>query len=129
MPHPLPQTPEQWLNEINLAYKDAKKTKLFALLTGTWLTNADLFHVAPLVCMKFRGMNMKDEGLRKRVVEGTLATYVANTGPDAPDRGLDTNVKLAFALCYMSAHYVLDLVDEDQAQNILSYCEEHLSGS
>ena len=128
MAYPQPQTPEQWLNEINLAYKDAKKTKPFALLTGTWLTNADLFQLAPLVCMKFRGVNMKDEGLRKRVVEGTLATYVANTAPDAPDRGLDANAKLAFALCYVGAHYVLDLVDEDQAQTILSYCEEHLAG-
>ena len=128
MPNPLPQTPEQWLKEIDLAYKDAKKAKPFALLTGTWLTNAKLFHLAPLVCMKFRGMDMKDESLRKRVVEGALATYVANTGSDAPDRGLDANVKLAFALCYVTAHYVLDLVDEDQAQTILSYCEEHLEG-
>ncbi len=33
---------------------------------------------------------------------------------------------LAFAVCYVTAHLALDLVDEKQAEAILNYCEEHL---
>ncbi len=35
-------------------------------------------------------------------------------------------VMLAFVLCYVTAHLALDLVDEQQAEAILIYCEEHL---
>ena len=33
---------------------------------------------------------------------------------------------LAFAVCYVTAHLALDLVDENQAEAILNYCEERL---
>jgi hypothetical protein len=56
---PLPKTPDEWLSEIELAYKDAGKTKPFALLRGQWLTNAKLFHLAPVVALKFRGRRTK----------------------------------------------------------------------
>lgn len=53
MARPLPNTPDQWLKEILLAWKDARETKPFAHLTGTTLTDAKMFHLAPL----FRGHN------------------------------------------------------------------------
>ena len=31
---------------------------------------------------------------------------------------------LAFVLCYVAAHLALDLLDEQQAEEILIYCEE-----
>ena len=126
MVRPLPQTLDQWFREIEIAHKDARRTKPFALLTGQRLTNAKLFHLAPLVCMKFRGLDVKDEELRNRVVEGALTNYVANTGPDAPVQDLESKPMLAFALCYVAAHYVLDLLDEKQTEAILCYCEERL---
>lgn len=58
MARPLPKTPDQWLKEILLAIKDAKEAKPFARLTRTKLTDADLFHLAPLVCLKFRGRKL-----------------------------------------------------------------------
>ena len=119
----LPKNRDEWLREIKVAYEDGRKTKPFALLTGQWLTNAKLFHLAPLICMKFRGLDVRDEKLRKRVIEGALANYVANT----ESQGLDANPKLAFAVCYVAAHYVLDLLDEQQAEEVLCYCEEHFS--
>jgi hypothetical protein len=55
MARPLQKTPGQWLKEILLAWKDARGTKPFARLTGMKLTDADLFQLAPLACLKFRG--------------------------------------------------------------------------
>jgi len=126
MARTLPQTPDEWLQEIQSAFQDARETKRFAALTGTKLTNADLFQLAPLVCLKFRGRKLTGKE-QERVVKGALATYVANTGPKAAAKGLEAKPKLAFALCYVAAHLVLDLVDEKHASQILGYCEEHLT--
>ena len=115
----LPKTPDQWLKEILLALKDAREAKPFARLTGTKLTDADLFHLAPLVCQKFRGRKLAGAEA-DRVTKGALANYVVNT-----EKGLTSNPKLAFALCYVAAHLILDLVDEQTAAEILGYCEEH----
>jgi len=122
---PLPKTPDQWLKEILLGMKDARETKPFARLTGTTLTDADLFHLAPLVCLKFRGRKLAGAEA-DRVTKGALANYVVNTGPDAAVQGLESKPQLAFALCYVAAHLVLDLVDEQTAAEIMGYCEEQL---
>jgi hypothetical protein len=33
---------------------------------------------------------------------------------------------MAFALCYITSHLCLDLIDEQKAEAVLNYCEEHL---
>ena len=55
MKRPLPTTTEEWLKEIGLAMSDASETKPFGILTGSPITDANLFHLAPLVALKFRG--------------------------------------------------------------------------
>ena len=127
MARPLPNTPDQWLKEILLALKDAREAKPFARLTGTSLTDADLFHLAPLVCLKFRGRKLAGAEA-DRVTKGALANYVVNTGQDAAVQGLESKPHLAFALCYVAAHLILDLVDEQTAAEIMGYCEEQLEG-
>ncbi len=124
---PMPEALNEWIDDINLAIMDAKETKPFGLLTGHPITKANLFHLAPMVCMKFRGFDFRDEKLRTKVVEGALATYVANSDPDGNDCHLEARPLMAFALCYVAAHYVLDLVDETEAQSILEAYEKHLS--
>jgi len=121
-----PGTPTEWLDEINLAVADAREAKPFGLLTGQRVTDANLFHLAPLVCMKFRGLDHRDEELRKKVTEGALANYVANSDPDGIDHGLDQRPLLAFAMCYIAAHYVLDRIDEEQATAVLDHCDENM---
>jgi len=121
-----PTTPDDWLEEIKLAIADARKTKPFGLLTGQLIKTSNLFHLAPLVCMKFRGVDFRNEELRKKVTEGALANYVANSDPDGIDHGLEQRPLLAFAMCYIAAHYVLDLIDEEQATVALDYCEENM---
>ncbi len=121
-----PTTPDEWLDEIRLAIADARKTRPFGWLTGKRITDANLFHLAPLVCMKFRGLDHRDEQLRRKVTEGALANYVANSDPDGIDHGLESRRLVAFAVCYVAAHYVLDLIDEQKAEAILTNCEDHL---
>ena len=125
MKHRLPRTPAKWLEEIKLAIADARDAKPFDRLTGEPLTDANLFHLAPLVCLKFRGRKLKGPEA-KRVTKTALANYVVNSDPDGIDHGLKQRPILAFCLCYVAAHLALDLVDEQQAEAILNYCEEHL---
>ena len=58
MARPLPRTPDQWRKEIRLAWKDAGEAKPFGPLTGMKITDANLFHLAPVVCLKFRGRRL-----------------------------------------------------------------------
>ena len=122
----LPTTPDEWLSEIRLAIADARETGPFGDLIGQSITDANLFHLAPLVCLKFRGLDHRDEKLRKKVTEGALANYVANSDPDGIDDGLEQRPLLAFAMCYIAAHYVLDLIDEEQATVALECCDEEM---
>ena len=89
------------------------------------VTDANLFHLAPLVCLKFRGRKLVGREA-DRVTETALANYVVNSDPEGVDHGLESKPLLAFAVCYVTAHLALDLVDEKQAEAILNYCEEHL---
>jgi hypothetical protein len=121
----LPQTPVEWFQEIHAAIVDARKTKPFGILRGHLITDKTLFHLAPLVCLKFRGRKTKGAEA-DRVIETALANYVANSNPDGVDHGLISRPMLAFAVCYVGAHLALDLLNEQEAETILNYCEEHL---
>ena len=125
MKRSLPHSREGWLLEIRLAIKDARETEPFSTLTGGRITDANLFHLAPLVCLKFRGKKLIGREA-DRVTETALANYVVNSDPDGVDHGLETKPLLAFAVCYVTAHLALDLVDEQKAETILNFCEEHL---
>ena len=124
MKRPLPRTPAEWLKEIKLAIADAADAKPFGPLAGTEVTDATLFHLAPLVCLKFRGQKLKGRNA-DRVIKVALANYIANSDLGI-DHGLDQSAVMAFTLCYVAAHLALDLLDEQQADAILTYCENHL---
>ena len=126
MKQSMPKSPEEWLEEIRRAIADARKSKPFGLLVGQRITDTKLFHLAPLVCMKFRGLDHRDERLRRNVTEGALANYVANSASDGIDHGLESRPLLAFAVCYVTAHYVLDLIDDGEAEAVLDYCDEQM---
>ena len=120
----LPCTPAQWLAEIRLAIADASEAKLFSPPEDT-VTDDNLFHLAPLVCLKFRGRK-RDGAEASRVTEVALANHVANSTGEATGHGVNEKPMLAFAVCYVAAHLALDLLDEQQADAILAYCENHL---
>jgi hypothetical protein len=126
MKRPLPRTPAQWLKEIRLAIADAAEAAPFGPIVGTEITPANLFHLAPVVCLKFRGKKLEGREA-DRVTKVALANYVANSDPEGVDHGLEQQPSMAFTLCYVAAHLALDLVDEQEAETILTYCEEHLA--
>jgi hypothetical protein len=125
MKRPLPTAPAQWLKEIKLAIADASGAAPFGPLVGTEITAANLFHLAPVVCLKFRGRKLKGREA-DRVSKVALANYFANSDPQGIDHGLEQRPLVAFTLCCVAAHPALHLVDEEKAEAILTYCEEHL---
>ena len=127
MSRPIPHTVAGWLKEIKLAIADAREAEPFGILIGEPVTNADLSHLAPLVCLKFRGRKLVGREAA-RVTKTALANYVVNSDPNGVDHGLESKPLLAFAVCYVTAHLALDLLDEKRAEAILNYCEDHLEG-
>jgi hypothetical protein len=53
---PTPASRDAWLEEIAAAYKDAAEAIAFGPLAGQEIKPGDLFHMAPAVCLKFRGL-------------------------------------------------------------------------
>ena len=51
-----PQHPVEWLHEIDDAYRDAHETLPFMPLVGVMPSENKLFHLAPRVAVKFRGL-------------------------------------------------------------------------
>lgn len=122
---PLPRTPADWFKEIKLALADAAEAAPFGRAIGEPITLANLFHLAPHVCLKFRGQ--KPTGKEAdHVVKTALANYVVNSDPKGIDHNFSQRPLMAFVLCYVAAHLALDLLDEQQAEKILIYCEEKL---
>ncbi len=114
MKQPLPRTPAQWLKEIRLAIADAADAEPFGRAIGELITDAYLFHLTPLVCLKFRGRKLQGREA-ERVTKVALANYLANTDPEGVDHGLEQRPLMAFTLCYLAAHLALDLLNEPQA--------------
>lgn len=123
---PLPRTPDEWLDEILVAWDDAAEAEPYGPLAGAEITDATMFHLAPMVAFKFRGW--KPTGKKAdRIRKTALANYVVNTAHDAPRKGLEVAPRMAFALVYVAAHFSMDLVDEETAHEILEYCESRLA--
>src|SRR3954447_1026140 len=84
MKRPLPRTPAQWLEEIRSAIADACDAKPFGRTVGEPITDANLFHLAPLVCLKFRGRKLTGREAN-RVTKVALANLVVNSDPEGVD--------------------------------------------
>lgn len=68
---------QEWMNEIINAYTDAAETIPFGPAAGVEITYRELFHLAPIVCIKFRGIERTTKNL-KIVTEAALRSYVVN---------------------------------------------------
>jgi hypothetical protein len=121
---PAPTTPAAWFREVAAAYADAREAIPFGPLVDVDLTEHELFHLAPAVCLKFRGLQGSKTAL-KRATEAALSSYVAMTGRDAESLARLSSPQMAFAFCYIAAHYGLDLVSEEEASETLDYIARH----
>jgi hypothetical protein len=108
--------------DIALAYRDAAEAIPFGPAVGANIAESELFHLAPLVCLKRRGIK-RSAAKRKTATEAALSTYVANK---KAHRAELTDPLMAFALGYVASHYALDLLDEAQSQQVLESVEAHL---
>ena len=116
-----PASKEKWLKEIVEAYFDAAEAIPFGPMAGVDLKERELFHLAPSVCIKFRGLK-NTKKILERATEAALSTCVATD--DIPGNIMENPV-MAFALCYITSHYGLGIIDEIEANDVINYLEEH----
>jgi len=121
-PKPLATSNEGWVIEIMDAYRDAKAAIPFAEAAGKTMIEADLFHMAPLVCLKFRDL-LDSEDCQKNARDAATGSYIANQ--EAGNTQLNDPV-MAFSFCYILAHYGLGLLKDEQCQEILTFVETNL---
>jgi hypothetical protein len=72
----IPQTKSEWIEEIAEAYRDAEEAIPFGQFVGKNIEEKDLFHMAPDICLKFRGIKRTKAKLKK-TTEAALSSYVA----------------------------------------------------
>jgi hypothetical protein len=118
----LPQSKSEWINEIAEAYHDAEEAIPFGKFVGQDIGEKALFHTAPAICLKFRGIK-KTKPKMEKVAEAALSSYVATK--DSIGSILDDSY-ISFAFCYLASHFALDLVDEVRVNEIMEYILAHL---
>ena len=118
----LPETPEAWFGEIRAAWEDAREAIPFGPAVGQPFGEEELFHLAPAVALKFRGLPLGGLALR-RATEAALSSYVAN---EERHGSMLSDPRRAFAFCYMAGHYGLDLVDEATFEAVMDFVERNV---
>lgn len=119
-PNPAPATPEEWLREIARAFLDAAETIPIAPVLDVEIKDGDLFHLAPMVCLKFRGIKSSKRTLKK-ATDAALASYVATASRDAEAL---SKPHVAFALSYLASHFGLDLLTADEVAELMDFTVE-----
>jgi hypothetical protein len=114
-----PQHPVEWLHEIADAYRDAHDTLPFMPLVGVMPSVNKLFHLAPRVAVKFRGLPLSRVDA---ATEAALSSYVASQEQAG---GAFDDPRLAFAFCYLASHFGLDLISEECVDEVMSFLEEN----
>ena len=122
MGKPIAKSDSDWLNDIAEAYIDAREAIPFGPLTGTKIKESDLFHMAPMVCLKFRGIKATKKN-KQKATDAALSSYVTN---ENANDGILKRPAMGFAFCYVLAHYGLDLVNAEQCDKVLTYVEANL---
>ena len=118
---PVPASLEAWLVEIAVAYQDAREAIPFGPAVGEPFGEAQLFHLAPTLVLKMRGLPRTARRLA-RATEAALASYVA-TRDVTPD--VFASPHISFAFCYLASHHGLGLLDEAQTEEVMDYVERN----
>ncbi|HEV8578193.1 MAG TPA: hypothetical protein VGX68_03840 [Thermoanaerobaculia bacterium] len=112
---------EAWIAEIRAAQEDAAEAIPFGPLAGVEIEPEDLFHLAPNVALKFRGLAPSRRNIA-RATDAALASYVATTS-QSPD--LVRFPTICFAFAYLASHYGLGLMSEPQVDEIMAYITDN----
>lgn len=116
---PLPQNADEWLHEIADAYGDAYETLPFMPFVGVKPSEKELFHLAPRIAVKFRGL---PHSQADTAVEAALSSYVASKEQAG---GALADPHLAFAFCYLAGHFGLGLMSERAVNEVMGFLEEN----
>ena len=119
--NPLPTSREAWLNEIAQALRDASDAIPFGRLAGASFGADELFHLGPVTALKRRGMR-RSKRIVREITEATLASYVATASEGS---GSLTDPRVAFAFTYLTSHFALNLLTEQQVAELMDYIESH----
>ena len=119
--NPLPASREAWLNEIARALRDASEAIPFGPLAGASFGADELFHLGPVIALKFRGMRRSKRALGE-IEEAALASYVATASEGS---GSLKDSRVAFAFTYLASHFTLDLLTEQEVAQLMDYIESH----
>ena len=115
----LPKNNKEWSNEIIAAYKDAAETKPVGEIMDIEINDDNMFLLAPLVCLKFRGLPYSKEN-QKMARDAALSSVVATES----DFGkLDTFSK--FSLAYITSHLGLNLCKEIELYHVMEYLDDN----
>ena len=117
----MPHSPDKWINEIAEAYYDAYEAKPFGVFVGQKITDKDLFHMTPSICLKFRGIERTKANV-DRATEAMLTSYAAT---ESQNKGIFADPHLAFSFGYLASHYGMGLVTEDEVREIMVYLEDN----
>lgn len=116
---PIPKSPLAWLHEIAEAYLDAAEAIPFGKAAGQEFDESELYHLAPAVCLKFRGLKRSRKNLNK-ATKAALTSYVASQ--EICGDLFDTP-QITFAFCYLASHYGLDLADKTLFDSVMEFIE------
>ena len=117
----MPYSPDKWINEIAEAYYDAYEAKPFGVFVGQKITDKDLFHMTPSICLKFRGI----ERTKANVDRATEAMFTSYAATESQNEGIFADPHLAFSFGYLASHYGMGLVTEDEVREIMVYLEDN----
>ena len=120
-PSNMPYSPDKWINEIAEAYYDAYEAKPFGVFVGQKITDKDLFHMTPSICLKFRGIERTKANV-DRATEAMLTSYAAT---ESQNEGIFANPHLAFSFGYLASHYGMGLLTEEEVREVMVYLEDN----
>ena len=88
-------------------------------LVGVRPSESELFHLAPRVAVKFRGLPLSRIDA---ATEAALSSYVASQ--DLAGNAFD-DPYLVFAFFYLASHFGLGLISEECIQEVMAFLEEN----
>ncbi|MDQ6993143.1 MAG: hypothetical protein Q9M31_06670 [Mariprofundus sp.] len=119
---PVATNDEAWLDEIKLAYLEAQKTIPFARALKSDITEAELFYMAPIVCLKFRAIENSSIN-RIKTTDAALTAYIANEKTNPGDL---SHPMMAFSFCYLFAHTGIEILQVEQCQTLFCLVKNNL---
>jgi len=119
--NPLPTSREAWLNEIARALRDASEAIPFGPLVGASFGANELFHLGPVTALKSRGIR-RSKRITREITEAALASYIAT---ESEGSGSLRDPRVAFAFTYLTSHFALNLLTEQQVAELMDYIESH----